>query len=195
MSWHLYMLTRTTHNRTSREVGKVKGFINQMEIPLYRHNFNGKDHIRFLDFVARFTREASIQEMPDTKAFVILPSLLEWFSFSQCVAMAGIMPSIEGELTYWPEAVQFLLANYAQVKVIMKAVRILRNTTQKKRRTRYIFRRMNDAFSRCDNELYQKKQSTYTSTGWPRSLVPWSSGFATPIKDAHTWRWEIKPNC
>lgn len=59
----LVQVGSTFHESTSREIGKLNEFIMRMEITLRRHRLNGEDHIRVLDFLARFKRAFSIPEM------------------------------------------------------------------------------------------------------------------------------------
>lgn len=88
-------MRKATHERTTREASKLKDFIERMEISIKRHLFIAENPIRFLDFLARFTRETYIQEMSEAQAFVTIPSCLQGFAFSRYDAMAGLTPSAE----------------------------------------------------------------------------------------------------
>lgn len=93
-----------------------------MEIPLCPHSFNGKDLIKVLDLLARFTSKPKNEKTSEAQAFLTLPSFLEVFAFSQYDFMVGVTPSIGGGFTRWPKAVQFLLTNYTQAKDSTKEV-------------------------------------------------------------------------
>lgn len=77
------MLKRTTYDRTSRKTDKINDFFKQMEIPLRRHHFNGKDPTRVLDFPALSAHEPNMQEMSKVQEFVKLLSFLKGFALSQ----------------------------------------------------------------------------------------------------------------
>lgn len=63
-----------------------------------------------------------------------LPSVLEGFALSQYNAMVGMTPSTAGGITYWTEAVRYLLTKHKQTENITKAVRNLQDTNQKPER-------------------------------------------------------------
>lgn len=138
-SYRLYRLRRITHECTSTETSRVKHFIKRVQVQLLRNPPNGEDPIQVLDFLGHTTRRASIQKMSEFQVFLTLSSLLEGFAPSQYVAIVGRTPSTEGRITYWPEAEQYLLANYEKPKIITKAVQGHPKTRQQSKRTRSSF--------------------------------------------------------
>jgi len=150
-SYRMYRLTDTTTHRSSRGTGKVRDYIKRMEIRLSQHHFSGKDPIMVLDFLSRFVREAEIQEMSEAQALLALPSFLNGFAKSQYEAAERVNPQ-DGGIGSWPEAVQYLLRNYAQNKYISSAIRDLRDTRQKELETEKEYAvRLNNAVTRCGN--------------------------------------------
>lgn len=63
ISYRLYRLNYGLHAFSSRETGKVKEFIKGMEIPIWKYHFKGDDPTRVLEFLARCSSEADIEEM------------------------------------------------------------------------------------------------------------------------------------
>lgn len=59
--YRFHRLSRTTHEQTSRNTGKVKAFITGVERPLYQYHFNGEHPSSVLKFLARFLQEANFQ--------------------------------------------------------------------------------------------------------------------------------------
>lgn len=107
--------------KQSRKTGKVKNVIKRTDIPLRRHNFNGEDIIRILDFLAHFTSATNIQKMSVAQAFAKLKLFFEWFVLTECKAMKGMTPLTEEEITCEHDAAQYLLTYYAQAEKIIKA--------------------------------------------------------------------------
>lgn len=70
------------------------------------------DPITVLKFLARFTREANIQEMSKVQAFMSLLLFLDGFALSQNNPMIGMTPLKEEGITCFLEAVRYLLTNY-----------------------------------------------------------------------------------
>lgn len=101
--YRLYRLRRTTDKHMSRETGKTKIVIKQMEIPLRCHYFNGKNLIRVLDVLACFSGGAKLQEISEAWAFMKMPSFLERFTLGQYVAVDGMAPSMEEESFVCPK--------------------------------------------------------------------------------------------
>lgn len=99
-------MRRTIHERASRENGKVKNVIKQMDLPLHCHHFNEKAFIRVLDFLAHFTGEANFQELSKTQEFVTFPSFLEGFVLRKYAVMVGMTPLTERGITCSTKEVQ-----------------------------------------------------------------------------------------
>lgn len=99
--------------------GKVKDFIKKMETQLSRHHFNEEDSVRILDFLARFKRENRSGDVKGAglRYGVIIPGRVP---LSQYDAMVDVTQWAEGGITFWSEAVQYLLASYAQAIDIWK---------------------------------------------------------------------------
>jgi len=150
-SYRSYRLTDTSTRRSSRGTGKVRDYIKRMEIRLAQHHFSGSDPIGVLDFLSRFTREAEIQEMSEAQALLSLPHFLSGFARSQYEAAERVNPQ-DGGIAEWPEAVQYLLRNYAQNKYISSAIRDLRDTKQGNNETEKEYAiKLNNAVARCGN--------------------------------------------
>ena len=152
LSYRSYRLEDTSQRRTSRETGKVRDYIKRMDIKLKQHHFTGEDPIMVLDFLARFVREANIQEMSEAQAFLALPHFLDGFAKSQYEAGVELVKPRLGGVSSWPESVQYLLRNYAQSGHISSAISDLRAIQQDSSETeRQFATRMNKALSRCGN--------------------------------------------
>lgn len=113
LSYRLYRLRRITHGRTSSGTGRVQYFKTRMEVPLPRYSLNREYPIIVPDFLARSTREATIQEMLEAQVFVTLPSTLEGFAFSQNDGTVSKTLSTERGFTYCDKTLQYLLTSYA----------------------------------------------------------------------------------
>lgn len=96
--------------------------------------------------------------MSEAQAFVTLTSFLLGFHLSQYSSVVGMTPSTEGGVTYWPEAVRYLVINYPQAKDVTKAGEDLRDTKRKPEEDKkQSSHRMNDAFSYCGNVFFPEK--------------------------------------
>lgn len=122
LSYSTYRLEDTAQGRSSRATGKVRDFIKHMDLPLKYHRFYGEEPTRVLDFLARFVREEKIQTMSEEQAFISFPSVLTGFSKIQFEAGAQVLSAGDGGVASWPEAVQYLLRNYAQSTHISAAI-------------------------------------------------------------------------
>lgn len=160
MLCHLYPLKKTTYDWTSRDTGKVKDFFERITKPLRNHSFHRKDPNRVVNLLARFTQKGNVLTL-----------------------------STEEETTCWPEAVQYLLINYAQAKAISKAVLDLRYIKQRSGEDDEQFScRLVDAFSHCGNSFSHKKLSTWTLTVWHQLSIYLSSSSATRVWCIHIWK-------
>lgn len=158
MSYRTYRLARRDQDRSSRETGKVRDFIKRMDIKLSAHHFSGEDPIMVLDFLARFTREANIQEMSEAQAFLTLPSFLSGMARLQFEAGTELEDADGEGVTCWPEAVQYLLRNYAMSNHISAAVNDLRSIKQGRSETEQEFaNRLSKGLARCGN-VYPKDE-------------------------------------
>lgn len=152
LSYRKYRLDDATQRRSSRTTGKVHDFLKRMELTLKDHRFSGEDPIRVLDFLARYVKEANIQAMSEAQAFIALPSFLIGFAKSQYEAGVQLTSPDEGGVTSWPEAVQYLLRNYAHSTYIPSAISDLRSVRQSHSETENSFAKLiNDAIARCGN--------------------------------------------
>ena len=166
MSYRTYRLNDHRQKRGSKSTGKVRDFIKRMDLKMKAHHFDGNDPIRVLDFLARLKREFNIQEMSEAQAFVELPSFFDGYGKSQYEAGVERTLPEEGGVESWPEAVQYLLRNYAQNKHISAAIADLREVRQKASESESQFAtRLNTAVARCGNVHSPKEVITMYING------------------------------
>lgn len=90
--------------------------------------------------------------MPEPQALVAPPSVFKGFAKSQYEAGAQMMSPEEGEISSWPEAVQYFLRNYAQTSRISFAIADLRALCQEAMETeRELAAKLNQSIGCCSN--------------------------------------------
>jgi len=99
MSYRTYRLEDTSQSRSSRATGKVKDHIMRLDIKLNQQHFSGDDPILILDFLARFVREANINEPRSSQPHLALPSFLQGFARSQYESIADTAYADDGGVT------------------------------------------------------------------------------------------------
>ena len=105
-----------------------------------------------LVFLARFVKEANIQQISEAQAFLDLPAFLGGLAKMEYDAGVEQLAPEEGGVSSWPEAVNYLLRSYAQNNHISDAINDLRATQQKPNETEREFAtRVHKAVSRCGN--------------------------------------------
>ena len=129
VNYRYYRLKRRSSTRTGRETGKVKDHIRRLATAVNGLKFDGSDPIAILNFLTRFTEEADILEMKESQAFIALPHFLAKTALEHYRAARDASPR-EGGVTAWPEAVQYLLRNYATNDAISEALLVLRDIRQ-----------------------------------------------------------------
>lgn len=174
LDYRVYRLKRKSSSRSGRETGKVKDHIRRLATAMNGMTFDGSDPISVLGFLARFVEECDILEMKESRAFLALPYFLEKNALAQCRA-ARDSPPYEGGISVWPEAIQYLLRNYATNNAINEAILELRDIKQKSQEdeTAYSTRLMTAEF-RCGNVHSTEEKMTMFIDGLDlgiRSLV------------------------
>ena len=173
VSYRWYRLASVTQSRSSRATAKVKDFIKRLEIVLKEHHFDGSDPIRILDFLARFVKEADIQDMTEAQAYLALPKFLGGLAQSQFEMTTNLGEAEGGGVTCWPEAVQYLLRNYATASAITKALSDLRGIRQNKMEMEQEFaERVNSGASRCGHVHNQEELISFFLDGLRPEIAP-----------------------
>lgn len=113
MIYRLYCLRNRKSRRTSQEKGKVRYYINRIELTIKKRRLSGHDPIRVFDFFARFVKEASIPEISEAQVLISLPSFLESLVPSQFEAAVGVETRKDGVISSLFYIVQYLLQSYA----------------------------------------------------------------------------------
>lgn len=171
LSYRYYRLQRSSGNRSSRGTGRVKEYIKRMSISLWKREFDGRDPIQVLDFLARFVQEADILGMNEAQAYLALPYFLRGSAEEQFMSVRGTSGAAEGGVTCWPEAVQYLLRSYATGSAIQEAVLALRDTKQRPNETETEYStRLNKAFHRCGNVFPFEERCTMFVDGLDPSI-------------------------
>ena len=102
--------------------------INNLELTFSERRIDWKHPILILDFLASFTEEFDILGMTEGQAFMELPKFLAKTAATQYrVRQHG---EHAGRIPAWPEAVQYLLRNYATPGAIRRATSDLRTIRQ-----------------------------------------------------------------
>lgn len=137
----------------------------RMAIELSSHHFSVEHLIMIINFLKQFVREANIQEKLAAQELVALPSFLKEFAKSHFEAGAE-MVSPEGRgVSTWPEAVQYLLKNYAQLSRISSETADLRAIFHDLMKTqREPATKLNQAIYRCGNVQPLEKVFTLSTT-------------------------------
>ena len=130
LNYRMYRLKRKSSTRSGRETGKVKDHVRRMATTLSGLEFSGKDPILVLNFLSRFVEECDVLEMKESQALLALPYFLKEDALRQYRAARDSSPK-EGGVSAWPEAVQYLLRNYATNNAISEAILEFRDTQQR----------------------------------------------------------------
>ena len=102
-----------------------------------------------------------------------LPYFLDGFALSQYESGIEMVAPEEGGVSSWPEAVQYLLKNYAQNQHISNAITDLRDTRQyADEDEREFSTRLNSAVNRCGNVHSQFEVITLFVDGLHSSIRP-----------------------
>lgn len=172
VDYRYYRLQRRSSSRSGRETGKVKDHVRRMATAASDLRFDGSDPISVLEFLARFVEEADILEMKESQALLALSYFLRKDALAQFRAAQSSSPE-EGGIRYWPEAVQYLLRNYATDNAISAALLELRDMKQKTSEDEMTFSaRLMAAEVRCGNIHSTEEKMTLFIDGLQAGVRP-----------------------
>ena len=151
LDYRRYRLKRRHKRRNGRETCKVKDHMRAIQTGAPELRFDGSDPIKVLGFLSRFVEECETSSMKESQALVPVKYFLQGQARTQFDATRQ-MDSIDGGISYWPEAVQYPLRTYGMNDAISGAVLHLRDVRQisEEWETSYSARLL-DAEFRCGN--------------------------------------------
>lgn len=82
MQYRSYWLMFTTESLSSRETADVRVHINNLNLTLKNHMFDGNDPFNIFYFLTLFVSEADMLNISEVQAFVPLPAVLAYFADS-----------------------------------------------------------------------------------------------------------------
>lgn len=182
LDYRFYRLDRTSHKRSSRQTGKVKGFVDRLRLSMKDILFSGDDAILIFEFLRRFVEEANTNNMNEAQAYLALPKLLSGFALDQYLAVKDTSSPRDGGVTNWPEAVQYLLRAYATSNRIQEAILRMRDTRQQPQEDEETYStRLNNAVRRCGNVHSSEERMTMFVDG----LLPSIRSLVARHRESH----------
>lgn len=170
LNYRYYQLQRRGSSRTSRETGKGKDDICRLGTAVADIAFDGTVPITVLGFLTRFTEEADVLEIKESKALMALPYYLRGEAMTQIRATQNSSTS-EGGIREWPEAVQGILRYYTTDNTIATTLLEIRDLRQKPSEDEASFSlRMMTAELRCGNIQSAEEKKTPFIDGFIPSI-------------------------
>ena len=150
MSVRYYRLADTTETRTQDLTTRLHRVLKNLELTMKEHKFSGEDPILVFDFLGRTVEEADTLAMNEGQLVICLPHLL---TKTAAERYRSIAPRARGgQMTRWPEAVQYLLRTYGTDREIQQAVEYLEGLHQATNEKEDAFAaRVSSAAYRCGN--------------------------------------------
>ena len=166
-------LKRKSHRRKGRDTAKVKHQFTRMALTSRNYTFSGEDPIMVLDFLRRFCDEANTLKMSGTQAYVPLSYFLKGFAQDQFQNFRDAYAASEGDVTCWPEAVQYLIRSYATSTTSRESIITLRAIRQKQTESEMEYsERLNQAELRCGNVHPIAEKINMFISGLNRAIEP-----------------------
>lgn len=111
--------------------------------------FDGNDPIYFLEFLSRLFNEAIMLSMSEVQELITLPTFLAGPTETHfCTNLSGA--SCHGEVTCWPESIQYLLRTNATAFAMSEVLEDVRSVRQKLEEAQEEYLKcMNEAILRC----------------------------------------------
>ena len=159
LDYCFYRLARHKASRSSRETGKVRALLKQMELTMKSRKFSGNDPILIFEFLHKFVEEAGTLGMSESQAYLAVPYFLVNPALNEFDTTRAA--SKVGSISVWPEVVNYLLSTYATPSAIRQAVAEFRAVKQAATETEDVYaQRVNKATYQCGNAFDEYEKMT-----------------------------------